>query len=296
MSKKPKVGIVGLGMVGKPLLKYFSESGWKRGENLFCFDSTKEEFKDSLKTAKIIFVCVPTPVHKDGSCDTSIVEEVIKTHNPPTGGKNKVFVIKSTVEPGTAQKLQKKYKTPVLFNPEFLTEVNAWNDFMNPDRQIVAHSLSSKYARNLIKILPKSQFKNICDINSTEAELGKYASNVFGALKVVYSNIVADFATALGVDYENVRKVFASDRRIGDYWTYVKHGNYRGYGGYCFPKDTEALIALGERLGVKKGIKVLKAMRDYNEKLLESQGLNSKIVSLHDSDLKRFLKNSVKKI
>ena len=92
-------------MVGTPLLKFFLESGWKRGKNLFCFDSFKKEYSDSLKSANIIFVCVPTPVRTDGSCDIRIVEEVIKTHKD----KNKVFVIKSTVEPGTAQKLQDKY-------------------------------------------------------------------------------------------------------------------------------------------------------------------------------------------
>src|SRR3989344_1229608 len=282
---KPNIGIVGLGMVGTPLFRYFLESGWKRGKNLFCFDKAKKEYSDNLKKTKIVFVCVPTPVQKDGSCDTSIVEEVIKTHKD----KNKVFVIKSTVEPGTAQKLQDKYKIPVLFSPEFLTEANAWNDFINPDRQVVAHGASSKkHAKNIIKILPKSDF-DIFDIHSTEAELGKYASNVFGALKVVYSNIIADFAEALSARYGKVQDVFTSDKRIGKSWTNVLHGDYRGYGGYCFPKDADALIALGKKLGVK-GTKVLKAMRDYNEELLKSQGLDSKIVSSHDKELKRILK------
>lgn len=291
MPKKLKIGIVGLGMVGTPLFKYFSESGWKRGKNLFCFDSAKKEFIDSLKTASIIFICVPTPVSKDGSCDTSIVEKVIKAHK----SKNKIFVIKSTVEPGTAQRLQQKYKIPVLFNPEFLTEANAWNDFINPDRQIVAHAANSKkYAKSVIKILPASKL-NIVGIHSSEAELGKYASNVFGALKVTYSNIIADFAKTMGVDYEKVRKVFASDKRIGDSWTNVNYGNYRGYGGYCFPKDTDALIAFGEKLGIK-GVAVLKAMREYNEELLKSQKLNSKVVSSHDNELKRIIKARVKKI
>lgn len=291
MAKKPNIGIVGLGMVGMPLFKYFSESGWKRGENLFCFDSAKKEYTDSLKDARIVFVCVPTPVGKDGSCDIGTVESVIKKYN----SKNKVFVIKSTIEPGTAQRLEKKYKVPILFNPEFLTEANAWNDFINPDRQIVAHATNSKkYAKDIIKILPKSDF-DIFDIHSTEAELSKYASNVFGALKVVYSNIIADFAKALGADYDNVRKVFASDKRIGGSWTNVYYQNYRGYGGYCFPKDTDALIALGEKLDVK-GVRVLKAMKEYNEELLRLQGLDSKMISSHDKELKRTIKARTKKI
>ena len=291
MTTKLKVGIAGLGMVGTPLYKYLLESGFVRGKSLFCFDIAKKEYTDDLNSTNIIFICVPTPIAKNGFCDTSYVESVVKKYD----SKNKIFVIKSTVEPGTTEKLNKKYRSTIIFSPEFLREKNAWNDFINPDRQIVAHKKNSVHAKKVIKILPKSKFVNIHSIHSTEAELGKYASNVFGALKVVYSNIIADFAKTMGADYENVRKVFTSDKRIGDSWTNVFYHNYRGFGGYCFPKDTDALISLGKKLGIR-GVAVFRAMKKYNEDFLRSQGLSSKIVSSHDKELKRILKDEVKKI
>ncbi len=311
--KKPKVGIVGLGMVGEPLQKYFELKGFKRGRNLFCYDTDpKKHYLDDVAKADVIFVCVPSPRKPDGSCDISIAESVIKKY----ADKGKVFVVKTTVEPGTCVRLAQKYKTAILFNPEFLTEVRAWEDMINPDRQIVAHTASARqYASMVLNLLPVAFFSspgilgtyNFTRLNSTEAEIGKYAGNWFGALKVTYANILADFCQALEnvlekedikekIDYEHIRHIVSHDRRIGDAWMDIYHGNYRGYGGYCFPKDTDALIAVMDKtikkLPVKsaarnrlqKGIKLLEAMRDYNTALLDSQGYNPEGISRHDHE------------
>jgi len=327
MKEKAYIGVVGCGMVGGNVARYFSETGWKRGKDLFCFDADpKKGFSDDISRADFIFVCVPTFRAKDGSCDTSIVENVIAKYHAP----NKVFIIKSTVEPGTAVRLQKKYKSPILFNPEFLTESRAWEDFVRPDRQVVGHTEKSlPHAGTVLKLLPKSFFSSpgvlgtydFVRVNSSEAEMGKYGGNIFGAMKVAYANILADFSEALQrahkkdginipVNYENVRKMVAHDARIGDSWMDAHYGKYRGFGGYCFPKDLDAFISFGGKL-VKKlnakgdqtnkqlvasGLKFLKAIKNYNEELLKSQGLNSKIVSSHTDELKRFLEKRVKKI
>lgn len=134
---KPKIGLIGLGMVGLPLKKHLEEKGFKRGFNLFCYDSDpKKNFNDDVYQADIIFICVPTPKKRDGSCNIDVVDSVVrKFHN-----QNKVIVIKSTIEPGTVARLQEKYNCPFLFNPEFLTESRAWEDFIKPDRQIVGHT------------------------------------------------------------------------------------------------------------------------------------------------------------
>jgi UDPglucose 6-dehydrogenase len=297
---KMKLGIVGIGMVGTPLMRWFIEKGWKRGETLFCYDADpKKNYFDDINQAHIIFICVPTPSNSDGSCNTSILESVIE--NLPD--KARCIVIKSTVPPGTTVDLQNKYvnKGFFLFNPEFLTEAHAGKDFLNPDRQIVAaadieNRISQKWAKIVLDILPavKGTLK-ICDVSSTEAELTKYAANVFGALKVIYFNILAKRCAFLGANYEKVRKMVTSDKRIGPSWSIVPYNGYFGYGGFCFIKDTDASITSDEKLlsGLEeserevfsKAIEFFKAMRVFNESLLELQGLTLEDVCLHDKEL-----------
>src|SRR3990167_8682072 len=105
--------------------------------------------------ADVIFVSVPTPTNPDGSCNTSIVESAV------AGIKDgKIIIVKSTVQPGTVEKLQKKYpKKRLIFNPEFLTESQAWEDFVSPDRQIVGHtSKSLNDTVEVLNLLPKKHF------------------------------------------------------------------------------------------------------------------------------------------
>lgn len=315
-ASKLKVGIIGIGMVGTPIKKYLQRKGFKRGCDLFCYDAdSRKRYNDDVRRADVIFVCVPTPRCSNGSCDIGIVDSVIGQFHK----KKNVLVVKSTVEPGTVARLQKKYNCPILFNPEFLTEANAWRDFIKPDRQIVGHTKkSSIHSKAVLGILPQAAFmlpcRNNLQVTSSEAEMGKYACNVFGAIKVSYANIVADFCRILEgalknenikerVDYENVRKIMANDSRIGGYWLDVQHSSYRGFGGYCFPKDTAALIAFVKKLEknlsdtnpnkklIKNGLNVLKAIWKYNKELLESQGLTVEKVSLHDNELAGKLKN-----
>jgi len=322
--KKPKLGIVGLGMVGEPLMRYFELKGFKRGSNLFCYDTDpKKDYADDITKADIVFVSVPSPRNSDGSCNTNIVESVIKEY----ADKNKVFVVKSTVEPGFCARLAKKYKVPILFNPEFLTEARAWEDMINPDRQIVAHTVTAKrHASHVLGLLPEAFFSSpgtlgtytFTRLNSTEAEIGKYAGNLFGALKVTYGNVLADFCEALekslrkegiktAINYNHVRHAVAHDKRIGDSWLDVHHGDYRGYGGYCFPKDVDALIATMQKtikklpLGsavckrLEKGTALLMAMRDYNTALLASQGFTPEGISMHDHEVAELLESKKQK-
>lgn len=324
-----KIGIVGLGMVGEPLKKYFEIRGFKRGENLFCYDiDSKKNYDDDVNRANVVFICVPSPRNTDGSCNTVVVESVVKKYSSP----DRIIVIKSTVEPTTCEKLAKKYKSPIIFNPEFLTESRAWEDMTNPDRQIVAYTNTSKtYTSLVLNLLPKAYFSapgtlgtyKFVRINSTEAELGKYAGNIFGAMKVTFGNIFADICDGItklykkkkiktSVDYTNVQMMLAHDRRIGDAWLDIFHGNYRGFGGYCFPKDLDALISFVNKLTgqlvknskdiilLKKGVKVLKDIREYNQTLLALQDYDIKDVSLHNHEIPKLLvekdKHKTKKI
>ena len=331
--RKYKIGIMGVGMVGTPLKEYFESKGYRRGKNLFCYDKDpRKKCLDDINEADIIFVAVPTPRRaEDGKCDTSILEEAISILEG-----EKVVVVKSTVPPGTSEHLQKKYpKHKFLFNPEFLTESQAKSDFLNPDRQIVAPTEKSLgIASEVLLLLPIGSFSSpgalttydYIFIKATSAELGKLASNSFGMNKVMFANILADFCDGINavtgkkiVDYEEVRNVISHDKRIGPYWLDVHHGNYRGAGGYCFPKDFDNIMTsitdtikklkrLSAQAGKKadknlierleKGRNVFRAMWDYNVTLLGHQGLSIDDISRHDKEVNKIIKkknNSKKK-
>ncbi len=305
-------------MVGEPIRRWFEEyHKYRRGMELFCYDADpKKGYGDDVNKADAIFIAVPTPASPDGSCDTSIVESAASQIKD-----GKIVVVKSTVKPGTVERLQKKYpRKKFIFNPEFLTEGQAWLDYIKPDRQILGHTAKS-YGdiKEVLALLPRAHFERPWssdyikkDINATEAELAKYAANVFGYIKVVYGNILADFChslelvlkkhdTSITVNYENVREVISADPRIGPAWLNVEHGNYCGSGGFCFPKDMAAFIKFGQNLigevaggrqtdrgfikTIKKGIGVLGAIQDYNKTLLSWQGLTINDVSRHNKEV-----------
>src|SRR3989344_2501158 len=157
MSDKPRIGIIGVGMVGGPIARYFEEfKNYKRGQDLLLYDVLPEKCAGDVNNADVIFICVPTPRSpKDNSCDITIIEKVL-----PTIRGEKVVVIKSTVPPGTTERFQKEYpQHKFLFNPEFLTESRAWEDMMKPDRQIVGFTDKSLEAAYLVlSLLPKAPF------------------------------------------------------------------------------------------------------------------------------------------
>jgi len=274
-------------MVGTPLKRWFEESGYKRGENLFLYDiDSKKAYFDNINMADIIFIAVPTPRRNNGSCDLSAVInalERIATELP------KIVVIKSTVPPGTTEAIQKKSpQWKLLSNPEFLTERRAWEDFVRPDRQIVGFTEKSiDAAHTVLSLLPKAPFMSPWGIGTydqfritaTEAEVIKYGGNIYFVRKVNFANMVNNLCETLKINYENVREGMAADFRIGDSHLDVNHGGYRGWGGHCFPKDLDAFIDFLYRLGLEEAAKILEADQRFNAKLLFSQGLTAEGVS-----------------
>lgn len=303
-----KIGIIGVGMVGEPMRREFEEKrGLRRGVELFCYDTDPTKgYYDDFNRADVIFVCVPTPPNPDGSCNTSIVESAVGSIQG-----EKIIVIKSTVPPGTTEGLQKKFpQHKFLFNPEFLTESQAWEDFLKPVRQIVGYTEESRdVALAVLNLLPGSYYQSpwisstyvIRGHTATEAEVIKYASNVFGAIKVTFGNMIYDVCdglkTSVGLDvnYENVRDALGADPRIGPAWLDVNHGSYRGFGGYCFPKDLRAFTVFVGRVEhisnkptqdrLEKTIEFLLAVWNYNFRLLKHQNLTVEDVSKHDKEI-----------
>lgn len=281
--------------MGAQIKQWFEEfHKYKIGENLFLYDIDPKKCSGDINKAEVIFIVVPTPRNsKDGSCDTSIVFDAAGK----ISGKDKIVVVKSTVPPGTTESLQKKYpQHKFLFNPEFLSESRAWQDMVRPDRQIVGFTNQSMEAAHLIlSLLPKAPFMspwgigtyNQTRITATEAEIIKYAGNVYFAQKVNWANALAKISEKIGADYENVRKGMSADFRIGDSHLDINHGGYKGYGGYCLPKDTAALMAFAREQGLKDVHELLLAAWKFNENLLAEQGLTVDQVSKHINELKK---------
>ncbi len=278
-------------MVGTPLKRYFEElCGFERGKNLFVFDIDPHKgYQDDVNKADVIFISVPTPRSPQGSAELSAVESAFGRIKG-----EKIVVIKSTVPPGTTEAFQKKFpQHKILFNPEFLTEKQGWYDFIRPDRQIVGFtSVSIDAAYAVLSLLPKAPFMSpwgshtyrSTKITATEAEIIKYGGNVHFARKINFANSLALLADSHGVNYENIRAGLAADFRIGDSHLDVNHGGYRGFGGYCFPKDLHALLSHFEQRGLKECADLLRNDWEFNEELLLKQGLTVEDVSVHDHE------------
>lgn len=261
-----RIAVIGCGFVGGATFRWFQETH----RDVVAHDPPRGMVAD-LARANILFVCVPTP-YTSGGFDASIVDYAI--NNIPG---SKVVVVKSTVLPGTTDRLQAAHpQHKVLFCPEFLRERTAYDDFAHPDRQVVGVTSTDHIAeaRQLLSILPIAQRTSI--VKANVAEMTKYFSNCFLSMRVAFANQVADLCGAAGIDYAEVQELAEADPRIGRGYLDVGTDGYRGYGGTCFPKDMRSLIEFGERAG--SPMSVLAACEAYNCELLDLQGQHQWLV------------------
>jgi len=255
-----KIGITGsLGMVGGALKRYFQ----KTKNKLYLYDINGEGSVKEVNKADYIYICVPTPYVKGIGCDTTEVGKVISQIDG-----EKVIIIKSTVIPGTTDKIQSQFPNhKILFNPEFLTEETADQDIAYPDRQIIGYTPNSyNVAGDVMKQLPLAPYEAI--IPAYVAEFVKYAANTWFAVKVAKNNELYDVFTKFGGDdkaFEAMIDALSADKRIGRTHLEIWHKGYRGYGGKCIPKDSKSFIDFAKQLGVKTPIML--ASDKYNDKL-----------------------------
>lgn len=186
-----------------------------------------------LSDVDFTFVCVPTPTGVDGAADLSAVEDVLSTSPPGV-------VLKSTVPVGTAARYP-----GVVSNPEFLREGNAVEDFLRPQR-IVVGAQNERAAHEVAELYAAIAAPTVLTDN-TSAELVKYASNGFLAVKLSYVNTLAEMCENLGADVDGVTEGMRLDDRIGS--SCLAPGP--GWGGSCLPKDTLALLATARAAGVE---------------------------------------------
>ena len=264
MITKYKIGIMGVGMVGGALKKYFESENVRP----LVYDKFKNAGSlEEVNGADVIFIAVPTP-YDEKTCgfDLSYVRQAISEIKG-----EKIVVIKSTVLPGTTELLQKEFpQHKMMFNPEFLTEATALRDMFCPNRQIVGVTDKSADAgQEVINLLPRAPFERI--VPSKEAEMVKYFGNTLYALRVAFANQMYDLCGKMGIDYETVKECAKPEPMVGKSHLEIFHKGYRGYGGKCLPKDTRALIQLGNKAGMEMSL--LKAAEVYNNALVAMQGI-----------------------
>tara|TARA_B100000579_G_scaffold158196_1_gene128674 strand:- start:1952 stop:2794 length:843 start_codon:yes stop_codon:yes gene_type:complete len=245
-----RIGVVGQGYVGTAVKtvfeKYYDTNTFDLNGECNC-----KNLDELVSGSDIIFICLPTPMKKNGSCDISIVQETVEKINKISDLNNKIVAIKSTVLPGTTEKLNKDCNNiSVLFNPEFLTEANFIEDFKNQNRIIIGGSRpESTTLRQIYSLVfPNAR---IVKTNSKIAEMVKYLTNSFLATKVSFSNEMKLLCDELDIDYDKVVEYSIYDERLGkSHWAAPGPDGKLGFGGSCFPKDLNAILYLSKSLSL----------------------------------------------
>jgi UDPglucose 6-dehydrogenase len=266
---KPKISIIGMGMVGSSLQFGFAQIADFKiyDKNPTLSINTMEEVG---RDGDYIFLCVPSPMKLDtGECDTSIIDSILKELSLIKGIKKKIIIIKSTVPPGTTEMFKKKYKLRIIHNPEFLTARSYLLDFINSARIVLG---GDKKDCKEIEKLYRLRFPNtpIYITDSITAETVKYTANTFFTTKVLFFNEIYELCQKLKISYDDVIKMTLADGRIGNsHYQVPGHDGDLGVGGLCFPKDSYALINKADSLGVDMSI--IKAVMKKNEKVRKNK-------------------------
>ena len=244
------IGIIGQGFVGtairEGLKNFYSVSVYDLKKDL-CPEEMLATPPGIIQNCEIIFQCLPTPMKKSGACDLSIVRSSLATLNTIAAAHNKnpIVVVKSTVPPGTCQKLNEDFKNlNIVFSPEFLTEANSVEDFKNQTRIILG---GPRPYTTKVKSMFRKPFPHIPIVKTgyKTAEMVKYFINNFLSTKVIFANEMYRICNLLDIDYDKVTEYALFDERIGRSHLAVPgpDGDF-GYGGHCFPKDIDAMIYL----------------------------------------------------
>ena len=274
-----KIGIIGYGFVGKAM-----ENGIKDNVDIFLVDpilNTKiSDLKDFLP--EIIFICVPTPMNEDGSQDLSIIDSVLK--EVKENSINSKIVIKSTVLPDGIIGIEKLIPD-VIYNPEFLREKHAFEDFIGSEIIIFggqkdsANEIANFYRKHTNCINSDYQFTDLIT-----ASMVKYSINTFLSTKVIFFNQIFNIFKSLSNEknWEQFVKIISKDKRIGSSHLSVPgHDGRYGFGGACLPKDSSALINYASSI-------------DESLTLLEkSVEINNSIRSAYDKETQREIDQSI---
>jgi UDPglucose 6-dehydrogenase len=235
---KTKIAIIGHGFVGKAV-----EYGFTHPDvELHIVDPKYGTTVDNLPVCNYYFVCVPTPFGSDGTIDTTILDDVMEKLVAVNG----IVIIKSTVTPDVIT----KWHNHIVYNPEFLTEKSANEQFVSPEFHIFGGF--EVYTNEIERLYKEFSLCTPCPalhMSLEEASFVKYTINSFLAIKVTFFNQLYDTVKTTRANYGTIIKAVGFDKRIGPSHTKVPGFDKRqGYGGACFPKDTSAFVSYSKRL------------------------------------------------
>lgn len=246
-----KIAIIGgNGAVGSAVKE------WYKDALVYDINGQSDTWEECAQ-ADWFYICVPSP-YKGPEYDISYLEEAIEKIPD-----DKLVIIKSTVNPGTTDYFQQMYpKKRFMFNPEFLTELSAKEDFLHPDMQILGVGKETyEEAVEVMLTLPPAHTMRI--VSLVDAEWIKKLRNAFYSTKVIFFNQLYDIIATTEGDYETIRSCVVEDPRIGNSHSFVHHKGYRGYGGSCLPKDMDSLIDFAKDKGVPS--KLLETVKELND-------------------------------
>ena len=252
-----KIGIIGLGAVGTANKEGFEFLGHTVISHDIKLDTKIQDIVDT----EITFLCVPTPQNEDGSCNTSIIENVIKQLNE--NSYKGIIAIRSTVVPGFTQRMIDTHKNlTICFVPEFLRERCAAEDFINNHKLLAIGTNDIWVYRKLVRVhgsLPE----HTEHLTPNEAEVLKYYNNVYAALRVTFANVMYEVCEKLDCDYTTIKNAYIKTGKATDMYLDV-NPSLRGYGGMCLPKDTIAIASLIKKLDID--LQLIQTIHDDNLK------------------------------
>ena len=265
-----KLGIIGHGFVGKAVDFAFTHPSMEKT----IIDPIYNTDISLLKKTPhdVVFVCVPTPRNENGYVDGSIVQATVDYIVKQTN--TDLIVIKSTVTPDIVGDLIINHNNPnIIYNPEFLTERSANEEFVNADYHIIGglHDASAKLI-NLYKTFSMCEALHYIVVTPQEASFIKYACNSFLATKVSFFNQLYDLCQENNCSYNAVMKGVTLDKRIGSSHTKVPgYDLKRGFGGACLPKDTLAFLRFSQ-----DNMSILKTVLDINNDIRKQYKLDER--------------------
>lgn len=252
-----RIGIAGFGTVGKAVGRLFASGAQPE---LRIFDKYLDEHCGldrlrELNDCDVVFVCVPTPFDEGRhTCDLSAILDIVRSVSAP-------MCIKSTVPPGTVDWLTSHTKKRIAFSPEYIGESSGhvWPEATSCGFVIIGGDPEAcRITRLAYESCARSSIR-IVETSARAAELAKLMTNCYLATKVSFVNQFFDLASAIGVDYGELRELFLMDPRVESSHTVVT--SERGFAGKCLPKDVSNTIAWAEQYG---GAPLLEAVADYN--------------------------------